>query len=65
MLLAGAACEIHPRALLKGVELKSTHAELERLTAEAVARGVRTVPAVWTGSEILYGDAGLDQAARP
>lgn len=65
VLLAGAACEIHPRALLKGVELRSTHAELKRLTAEAVARGVRTAPAVWTGSEILYGDAGLDQAARP
>jgi 2-hydroxychromene-2-carboxylate isomerase len=46
---------------LKGVELKSTRAELERLTAEAVARGVRTVPAVWTGDDVLYGDAGLDR----
>lgn len=62
VLIAGAACEIHPRALLKGVGLKSTHAELERLTAEAVARGVRTVPAVWTGAQTLHGDDALEAA---
>lgn len=63
VLLAGAACEIHPRALLKGVELKASRTELDRLTAEAVSRGVRSVPAVWTGAEVLHGDAALEQAA--
>lgn len=63
VLLAGAACELHPRALLKGVELRSTRSELDRLTAEAAARGVRSVPAVWAGGEVHHGDAGLDRAA--
>lgn len=63
VLLAGAACEIHPRALLKGLTLRSTRDELERLTAEAAARGVRGVPAVWTGAETLHGDGALERAA--
>lgn len=63
VLLAGAACEIHPRALLKGVELRTTRDELDRLTAEAIGHGVRTVPAVWTGAEALHGDAALERAA--
>jgi 2-hydroxychromene-2-carboxylate isomerase len=63
VLLAGAACEIHPRALLKGVELRSTRTELDRLTDEAIARDVRTVPAVWTGTETHHGDAALERAA--
>lgn len=64
VLLAGAACEIHPRALLKGVELRSTSAELDRLTDEAIARGVRTVPAVWTGTRALHGDDALEEASH-
>jgi len=63
VLLAGAACELHPRALLTGVGLRSTRTELDRLTAEATARGVRSVPALWTGREALHGDAALDRAA--
>jgi len=35
VLIAAAACEIHPRALLKGAELRSTAEALERATAEA------------------------------
>ncbi len=64
VLLAGAACEIHPRALLKGLELRSTHNDLDAMTAEAVARGVHTVPAVWTGAHVLHGDGALEAAAR-
>ncbi|MBJ7520523.1 MAG: hypothetical protein JHC84_12585 [Solirubrobacteraceae bacterium] len=64
VLLAGAACEIHPRALLKGLELRSTHNDLDAMTAEAVARGVRTVPAVWTGAQVLHGDGALEAAAH-
>lgn len=63
VLLAGAACEIHPRALLKGVELRATRSELDRLTDEAIARGVRTVPAVWTGAVAVHGDDELERAA--
>ena len=42
VVLAGAACEIHPRALLKGAELRSVAEALERASAEAP----RDLPAV-------------------
>jgi 2-hydroxychromene-2-carboxylate isomerase len=35
ILIAGAACEMHPRALLKGIEMRATRDALEQATAEA------------------------------
>ena len=46
VLLAGAAAEIHPAALIKGAGLRSTRQRLEDATAEARAAGVTEVPAV-------------------
>jgi 2-hydroxychromene-2-carboxylate isomerase len=46
VLLAAAACEIHPAALVKGAELRSTRRRLEEATAAARAAGVHDVPAV-------------------
>jgi 2-hydroxychromene-2-carboxylate isomerase len=46
VLIAAAACELHPRALLKGIELRSVRDELERATAQAAERGVTELPAV-------------------
>jgi 2-hydroxychromene-2-carboxylate isomerase len=46
VLLAAAACEIHPAALMKGVEMRSTRRRLEEATAAARAAGVHDVPAV-------------------
>jgi 2-hydroxychromene-2-carboxylate isomerase len=46
VLLAAAACEIHPTALMKGVEMRSTRRRLEEATAAARAAGVLDVPAV-------------------
>jgi 2-hydroxychromene-2-carboxylate isomerase len=46
VLIAAAACEIHPRALLKGIELRSVTEALDRATADAGARGVRELPCV-------------------
>ena len=45
VLLAAAACELHPRALLKGLELRSVHEALEEATAAATALDVE-VPCV-------------------
>ena len=42
VMIAAAACEIHPRALLKGAELRSTREALERATAEAPGLGLQT-----------------------
>ncbi len=62
IVIAGAACEIHPRALLKALEARSVRAELERATAEALALGVSDVPAVLIGDRVLVGEGQLEQA---
>jgi 2-hydroxychromene-2-carboxylate isomerase len=46
VLIAGAACELHPRALLQGIELRSTRAELEAAAALARDHGVTDLPAL-------------------
>ena len=61
--IVGAACEIHPRALLTGAATRGTTASLARATALALERGVRSVPAVWVAGEVFHGDAGLERAA--
>jgi 2-hydroxychromene-2-carboxylate isomerase len=48
VLLAAAACELHPAAVIKGAELRGTRERLETATQEARATGVRDVPAVLT-----------------
>ena len=40
VLIAAAACEMHPAAVMKGASLRSTRERLEQATAEARAAGV-------------------------
>jgi 2-hydroxychromene-2-carboxylate isomerase len=63
VLIAAAACEMHPAAVLRGVELRSVRAGLARATERAVDLGVRDVPAVWTGDRVFHGDDMLEAAA--
>ena len=54
VLIAAAACEMHPTAVLKGAELRGTRERLETATDRARAAGVRDVPAVLTaGGEVI------------
>jgi 2-hydroxychromene-2-carboxylate isomerase len=46
VLIAAAACEMHPTAVLKGAELRSVGEQLTAATAEAARLGVTDVPAV-------------------
>ncbi|HUB76230.1 MAG TPA: DsbA family protein [Solirubrobacteraceae bacterium] len=62
--IAGAACEIHPRALLAALAQRGVRAELERATAQALARGVGDVPAVRIGELVLAGEQQLEQAGE-
>ena len=39
VLIAAAACELHPKAVLKGIETRSVKEALKQATAEAVERG--------------------------
>jgi 2-hydroxychromene-2-carboxylate isomerase len=63
VLIAAAACELHPRAVLKGIELQSTKDRLRAATEEAYLRGVRGVPSVLVGDEVFWGDDRLEEAA--
>ena len=63
VLIAAAACEMHPTALIKGAELGSIAGRLERATAEAAASGVLDVPAVVIDGIAFHGDRELERAA--
>lgn len=63
VLLAGAACELHPAALIKGIELGATAERLEAATADAAAAGVLDVPAVRVEGRVFHGDRELGAAA--
>ncbi|MEA2371936.1 MAG: hypothetical protein QOH12_2330 [Solirubrobacteraceae bacterium] len=64
VLIAAAACEIHPAALLKAIGSRSVREELARATAEALALGVIDVPAVRVADRVLVGDVRLEEAGR-
>jgi 2-hydroxychromene-2-carboxylate isomerase len=63
VLLAAAACEMHPSAVLKGAELRSSGERLSSATAAAAALGVTAVPATRVGERIFHGERALEEAA--
>ena len=63
VLIAAAACELHPNAVIKGIELQSTKDRLRTATQEAYDRGVRGVPSIAIGDEVFWGDDRLEEAA--
>ena len=63
ILIAAAACELHPNAILKALETQSVKDRLRDATAEAYARGVRGVPTIAVGDRLFYGDDRLEEAA--
>lgn len=63
VLLAGAAAEIHPRALVAAAERDSLKASLREATDRAADLDVRGVPTVTVGGEIYWGDDRLEEAA--
>ena len=64
VLIAAAACELHPNALVKAVETASVKDALRAATDEAAARGVFGVPSVVVGDEAFWGDDRLEDAAK-
>jgi 2-hydroxychromene-2-carboxylate isomerase len=63
ILLAGAACELHPDAILKNIERDSIKQRLTDATNEAIERGVTGVPTVAIGDQLFHGDDRLEDAA--
>jgi 2-hydroxychromene-2-carboxylate isomerase len=64
VLIAAAACEMHPAAVLRGAELRSTSERLEAATAAASAAGVAAVPAIVVGERVFAGEDMLEHAAE-
>ena len=63
ILIAAAACELHPNAILKALETQSVKDKLREATAEAYERGVRGVPTIAVGDQLFWGDDRLEDAA--
>jgi 2-hydroxychromene-2-carboxylate isomerase len=63
VLIAAAACEMHPAAVLRGAELRSTAERLASATTEAARVGVTEVPAVVVGERAFVGEDALERAA--
>ncbi len=63
VLIAAAACELHPNAVLKALETQSVKDRLREVTSEAYERGVRGVPTIAVGDELFWGDDRLEEAA--
>ena len=64
VLVAAAACELHPKALLKAAETRSVQEGLREATGRAVELGVPGVPSVAVGAEVFWGDDRLEQAVE-
>jgi 2-hydroxychromene-2-carboxylate isomerase len=62
ILIAGAACEMHPTALLKGIATRSVTAALDEATQRAGRMGVTTLPAIRVADRIFSGGGAIVQA---
>lgn len=64
VMLAAAACEMHPRAVSQAVERRSVKDALREATEQAGDLGVQGVPALVVGTEVFWGDDRLEEAAE-
>lgn len=63
VLIAAAACEMHPTAVLKGIAMRSVAAALEQAGRRALAAGVRRLPAIQVGERVFEGAGAPERAA--
>jgi 2-hydroxychromene-2-carboxylate isomerase len=64
ILIAAAACEMHPAAVLKGIGLRSVSAALQAVGERAAAAGVGSLPAIQVGGELFEGEWMLERAGQ-
>jgi 2-hydroxychromene-2-carboxylate isomerase len=62
ILIAGAACEMHPTALKKGIVMRSTRDALRQATDRARAAGARELPAIQVGDRVYTGANAIADA---
>jgi len=64
VLIAAAACEMHPTAVLKGIGLRSVVGALDDAVERAAAAGVRSIPAIQVRGQVFDGDRCVEAAAE-
>jgi 2-hydroxychromene-2-carboxylate isomerase len=64
VLIAGAACELHPNALLKAAQTRGVKDALRDATERAAAAGVIGVPSLKVGERVFWGDDRLEEAVE-
>jgi len=64
VLIAAAACEMHPTAVLKGIALRSVDSALDRACARARSAGVVELPAIEAGGQLFSGPDAVEAAAE-
>jgi 2-hydroxychromene-2-carboxylate isomerase len=64
VMIAAAACELHPNAVARAVEQQTVKDALKAATEEALGRGVVGVPSIAAGDQVFWGDDRLSEAAR-
>jgi 2-hydroxychromene-2-carboxylate isomerase len=62
VLIAAAACELHPAALLKGARMRSVSDALDQAGARARLAGVEELPAIQFGERVFSGMDALEEA---
>ncbi len=62
VLIAAAACELHPRAVEKAAGTDGVKGALREATDEAAELGVFGVPSLVVDGEVFWGDDRLDEA---
>jgi len=63
VLIAAAACEMHPTAVLKGIALRSVRDALRDAGGRAQRAGVRGLPAIQVGRRVYEGLGSVAEAA--
>jgi 2-hydroxychromene-2-carboxylate isomerase len=62
VLIAAAACELHPNALLKAVETEHVKGALREATDAAAELGVFGVPSLVVDGQVFWGDDKVEEA---
>ena len=64
VLIAAAACELHPNAVGKAVQTAAVKEALREATERAGDLGVRGVPSIAIGDRVFWGDDRLEEAVE-
>jgi 2-hydroxychromene-2-carboxylate isomerase len=63
VLIAAAACEMHPSAVLRGAELRSVVSQLASATSDAVRASIKKTPAIVVDGFVFEGERAIQLAA--